>query len=849
MHNSNSLFQKMGTLSPRPRITALLQEAARFPLVQVVAGPGYGKTASIARFAQRDGTRAIWMRMTRLDQLPARFWLNFLQALEPNFPALLIRQLEALGYPDTLQKFDTFLHIFAREVYQGEPVLFVADEFGCLGQSEVRVFFETLLESRLDTLCLILIGRTNADVFLPGVRHDEAAQITTRELRFTPDEACALFAHHQNAPAGISPEELVVRTDGWPLALYLLALQPRESTPEGYSELGTDGLSSIFYVFESEYFLPYAAPLQRLLVKLSLLESFPAEILQQVAAPEDYPATVELLQANPFIVFDPAARTYSFHNMYHAFLTGRQYLLQEAEIKAVFSAAGDYCRESGLLLEAIEHFARCGRQADILSAIAQLAGSGMGIGSSAAQINYLRSFLLNLPESFREANPLADYLNAYTLMSNLEIEQAWNSFIELETRLLPNSSPAARALLGEVYTMLGAIRMMQNREDFGDYYARACALLPAGTGLKGRNKLLVENNHHFSMQDTAAGAAARMEAAVYRGVPYLVRAMNGGARGMAQLFSAEAGYLTNDLQKAQQYAYLAIHEAEENAQHDIICNAHLLLARSALVQGELAPAEEHVRFIEAYISDRQLHMLDDLKDTATSWLALKLDALDGMSSWIIAAGTSQRTQPPLTVGRDRLLSAAYLLRTQRYAALLALLERLDALYQKRGLWADRLYTYVLRAIAHMKLHEDEEALNWLHTAYSMSVENDIVMPFLEQGRHMRALADLARRADPSRFADGWLDSVAQKASTYAKKLAAIQKKHHGRPQADMVGLLSKREAEMLQGLSLGLTREELADQYHISVNTVKSIIRSLYNKLGAVNRADAIRIATQQNLL
>jgi LuxR family maltose regulon positive regulatory protein len=35
----------------------------------------------------------------------------------------------------------------------------------------------------------------------------------------------------------------------------------------------------------------------------------------------------------------------------------------------------------------------------------------------------------------------------------------------------------------------------------------------------------------------------------------------------------------------------------------------------------------------------------------------------------------------------------------------------------------------------------------------------------------------------------------------------------------------------------------------LSVNTVKSVTRSIYNKLGAVNKADALRIAASLGLM
>jgi LuxR family maltose regulon positive regulatory protein len=46
-----------------------------------------------------------------------------------------------------------------------------------------------------------------------------------------------------------------------------------------------------------------------------------------------------------------------------------------------------------------------------------------------------------------------------------------------------------------------------------------------------------------------------------------------------------------------------------------------------------------------------------------------------------------------------------------------------------------------------------------------------------------------------------------------------------------------------------LTREEIAIVNHISLDTVKSEIKSVYAKLHAVNRADAVRIALTEGRL
>ncbi len=61
--------------------------------------------------------------------------------------------------------------------------------------------------------------------------------------------------------------------------------------------------------------------------------------------------------------------------------------------------------------------------------------------------------------------------------------------------------------------------------------------------------------------------------------------------------------------------------------------------------------------------------------------------------------------------------------------------------------------------------------------------------------------------------------------------------------------LSGQELAMLQGLSRGYTRREVAEQMHFSVNTVKTHLRSAYRKLGANDRAQALTQARAWGLL
>jgi two-component system, NarL family, response regulator LiaR len=52
--------------------------------------------------------------------------------------------------------------------------------------------------------------------------------------------------------------------------------------------------------------------------------------------------------------------------------------------------------------------------------------------------------------------------------------------------------------------------------------------------------------------------------------------------------------------------------------------------------------------------------------------------------------------------------------------------------------------------------------------------------------------------------------------------------------------LSAREAEMLTFIVRGLRNEEIARRAYLSINTVKTYIRTAYRKIGATNRAQAV---------
>jgi LuxR family maltose regulon positive regulatory protein len=202
-------------------------------------------------------------------------------------------------------------------------------------------------------------------------------------------------------------------------------------------------------------------------------------------------------------------------------------------------------------------------------------------------------------------------------------------------------------------------------------------------------------------------------------------------------------------------------------------------------------------------------------------------------------------------GIEVMLKAKYQFSGKRYPAVLAFLENREDTYGPTAFLMGKIEGLALEAVCRYQDRDREGAFAVLRRAYEMARPNAIYMPFIELGKTMRTLTGAALKAGAAGIPPAWLERVRRHASSYAQKIfTAAEKYRDSRKGSSKEGTpLSRREKAVLTGLSRGLTREEIALDGGISVNTVKSAIRSVYNKLGAVNRADAVRIAAAQGIL
>ena len=819
----------------------LLERAVQKSLVTMIAGPGYGKTCEAAIFAQKAQARVVWMHISPLDNAAGQFWEDLTYSLAKQFTQMA-EKMRAHGFPARGSSFDSFLRVLTDELYNGKQLLFVVDDFRSISDGEILYFFRNLIEANLENFCLILISSAKTDIGLAALLEGRLFQVTQEDLKFTPDETRLLFSHYGYDLTADRLNEIAADTDGWPMALYLLAQHPGSVT-QG-SEMTKLGI--VYEMFERDFFSAYSQESRKRLIKLSMIHWFPHEILKKLGYVEqDGPDGI--LRTNLFIAYDYSSKLYKFHNMYRLFLSSKLHTLGEEEKREFWQESGETFLSLGQYLEAIDCFEQSGNPAGILEAIASY--TGKFVVYSREHSNYLQKKLSLLSEEFIAQNPLADFLNAVCLVNKLELDKAYEILRRLSDKL--RDEPGRKELLGEVYWLMGQINMMLAKPVFARFFKLASECLAESGHTKGY--LHIRNIDVLSAPDNKPGALERMEKELYEAMPHYVKAAKGGGSGLERLYSAEMGYYTFDFAKAKQNAHEAIYAAMNAGQHDILCNGHIILSRTAIMQGDFRECEERVTFVRDYINEREITELYEMRDCAMAGLYITVGDYASLPRWIVSPerNIAEKDRPLAIGGREKIIQAEYLFGTERYDEVVGFLDYHVPVYKKQGRWVSMLKGIILRSLALLKTRDTEAALEAFFEAYEMAYGNKVITPFVESGINMRRMTEVARKGMGFNFDPDWLDDVNRKSATHAKRIAGLASEYYRSAsfQAAPLRKLSKRETDVLNTLSQGLTREEIAEANSLSINTVKSVIKSVYNKLGAVNRADAVRIATSLRLL
>jgi LuxR family transcriptional regulator, maltose regulon positive regulatory protein len=156
---------------------------------------------------------------------------------------------------------------------------------------------------------------------------------------------------------------------------------------------------------------------------------------------------------------------------------------------------------------------------------------------------------------------------------------------------------------------------------------------------------------------------------------------------------------------------------------------------------------------------------------------------------------------------------------------------------------ERVEALVLLALAADALRQDAASLDAIGRAVALAEPEQVRRPFLQDGDRLRRLLDRHARLSGARG-----EFLAALLRDTAPRGVHLPVQRRSLP-ISLTEPLSDREQAVLYLLPTLLSNGDIATELHVSVNTVKTHLKSVYRKLGAESRRDAVRVADQLGLL
>ncbi|WP_436533074.1 LuxR C-terminal-related transcriptional regulator [Actinoplanes sp. HUAS TT8] len=842
----------------RPRLAEALDVGARRAVTLVCAGPGWGKTASVSAWA---GARAMsgpiaWLALDAGHNEPYVFWSDLMLALRTS-GAVRPGQI----VPDRGPLLGVDGPAFLRRLGSGlggspGPVVIVLDDLQEVTEPRVLGALAGLLRNPPERLRLVLITRTTPELPLHRLRAaGELTDLRATDLAFRTDEAAELLALLGRRMPAAELAALVRTTEGWGAGLRLALDAPPGVDPD---DAAADYLTR-------EVLAVQPAPIREFLLSTSLPDRISGSLAEALTGRRNGLQVLEQLEhANLFLDRAGTSGWFRYHRQFRATL--RRLLGQEqidSPARLHLLAAQWHTRE-GSPLTALNHTVEAGDWA-LASRLVTDYGIPLFVSSDRAELAHL---IKRIPADLQPETAelaLCSVLFTYAMGDVAGVQRQLGRVrrlahgrdadarrsVEIALDVL-DATMVARwqgnmpVLIDTTTRVLNQLATLRWDQVPAMPQYRAIALANKGLGLLWAGRL-----DHADRYLWAAATGARAA-----GTPLI----EVNALGHLALLSAIQGAL----REAAEHASAALGVARRiDAEHRLTtAPAYLAQAVIEREQGRETEAEEAMR--------RALHASGDNPEAALTVLTgvlranLLLDRGEPRTARAVLDKVAEEAGPQLDAPILRrilvlALTDADLALDEPWPVLTRYAHQ-DGLFPQERLRLAQAY----QAAGHPAQAEEVLAVvregpdsisavsAWLLTALAADANG-------RGGRAAEALGRALAAAEPDRIRRPFRRFDAGRILTLAERqqwlteprgaagegvLAEITGEIPiGAPPA--AGPLSEREFDVLQYLPTVLTAGEIAENLGISVNTVKAHMRSIYRKLGAARRREAVVIARQ----
>ena len=396
----------VGSVLPRERLYAALDDRRRAHMIWLQGPPGCGKTALVSSYIEARGSHCLWYQVDAGDEDPAALFLYLAKTGIHGDADLPLFTAEYQAQPDA------FARRFFRTLFEHLPTPFILvfDNYQELdGSTAVHTIVRQASAELPAEGCILVIHRSEPPAEFIRLRANRDLEVLGwNEMRLTREESDAIALQTNSSFAEDDLEQLFAITEGWAAGLILTLEQLRTS---GHSRLPAETVAQplLFDYLAGEVFDGLDPSIQSLLLKTACVSEMSEQVAVALSGDPRAADTLAMLHRHiDLIGFKPGINgpVYQCHPLMREFLRARAKDTLGAESYAeLIQRAAQILEAEGSVDAAIRLLVQAGDPQRLLDAILHHAGSMLSQGRAAT----LQGWLDALPAELHGNDPRVAY--------------------------------------------------------------------------------------------------------------------------------------------------------------------------------------------------------------------------------------------------------------------------------------------------------------------------------------------------------------------------------------------------------------------------------------------------------
>lgn len=794
-------------------ISERMQENLRYikehVITTIIAPMGYGKSTAALWFLderQKKGDSVFRINIYSSDV--SLFWQSFCSAFRNTE---LGERLQGMDFPTGQIAINMFICNIEDYLNTLEKDMFLlVDDCHLMEDSRVFSMLFALCDIPTTKLHIILVSR-NALLLKGEELHlgRKLYRITANDMRLNRTELSAYLSR-----CGIElPEEdielLFRNSEGWFSLVYL-----------NICSYNKDGVllsksTDIYDTIGKNLCAGYDDAEQQFLLDMCLADEFTVEQAEFITKNRSVNDILKpLIQSNSFIRYLPDANTYRFHHILKGYVEKVFAGLPEDRQQRLKLRYAKWHESQGQYIQAIRFY----RDADARPALLHVIGLDRGVQLASIPPDQVLTLLDCCSEDELMQEPQA----LLVLMRRLFSWQQIPKMLALKELVL-KAAAAPSLTKTERNNLLGECNLIMSFLGYNDIDAMS-ALHQKAAALMTENAISIGNTGSYTfgspsvlmMFHRESGQLSHEVEMMNHAMPFYYQVTNHHGLGAEQIMEAEALYNRGKLTDAAIMLKQAKDASRSEQQLYIPLCCDFLERRLAL----FGAISDHDRW---YRQKRKeyLRANDPMIFTTLDGCAAYLSAITGKTETVPEWLAEGKLEEANLLGPARpmfeIIYNQVLLTNRNYIAVAARGKQLLKLCRTFPYLLCEIHLHIQLAIANNALQKLAEAKAELQLALDLALPDDIMIPFVENGRMLKPLF-------------GYLPAQYHEAVCRISQLS-LPMENNRTLEESLLDTLTERERTIAALYASGKTRREIADELFLSEGTVKNYISTLYDKL------------------